>query len=214
MFKLTIFLVFLVLAGIYALESTNDTIEDNEIRSVKLPPIFQLPVYRKILARRNIVPEIREKDAQTDKLVPKSILDPFSSSPSGTAFDPSKVQLNSGLANITNALIKPSLPPKGALIGTALATPIRMYTHFINQLARSINPQIVPATRQTSLFDLPIDPRVSHVDPDHSAVLLAIRNNAELIGKQMAQMGHEIKRTGKNISSVGINLLEFQQKGD
>lgn len=98
------------------------------------------------------------------------------------------------------------------MIGTALATPIRMYTHFINQLARSINPQIVPATRQTSLFDLPIDPRVSHVDPDHSAVLLAIRNNAELIGKQMAQMGHEIKRTGKNISSVGINLLEFSKK--
>lgn len=123
MFKLTIFLVFLVLAGIYALESTNDTIEDNEIRSVKLPPIFQLPVYRKILARRNIVPEIREKDAQTDKLVPKSILDPFSSSPSGTAFDPSKVQLNSGLANITNALIKPWMHFNNRISKTASTLP-------------------------------------------------------------------------------------------
>lgn len=101
------------------------------------------------------------------------------------------------------------------MIGTALATPIRVYAQIVRQLARSLNPQMSieeSGNSQSPIFDLPIDPRVEYHEPGYNAVLNAIQENAKRIGNQISQMGHEIKKTGKNISSVGYNLLEFSKK--
>lgn len=112
MIKLTIFLVFLVLAGTCA--AANETVA-NEMRSIKLPLIFQSQVYKQILAKQNIVPEIREEDARQP--IPKSILDPvtetFKKSP-----------LDTGFANFTSGLIMPWMNFNTRLSKTASNLPV------------------------------------------------------------------------------------------
>src|SRR5699024_3626320 len=114
--------VFLVLGGIFVGANNNAT-TDNEMRSIKLPPIFQLPLYKKILARRNIVPEIREEDSS--KPAPKSIFSPLSSLPNfpSGSVDSKQSVFNQGFANITDSLIKPWMNFNSRLSKTASTLP-------------------------------------------------------------------------------------------
>lgn len=111
MIKLTIFLVFLALVGPCA--AANET-AGNETRSIKLPLIFQTSVYKSILAKRNIVPEIREEDA--GQPIPKSIFDPITE-------NLNKSLLNNAFSNITAGLIKPWMSLNSRLSKTASTLP-------------------------------------------------------------------------------------------
>lgn len=111
MIKLTICLVFLVQVGICA--AVNET-ASNETRSIKLPLVFQSPVYKQILAKRNIVPEIRAEDV--GQPIPKSIFDPVTE-------NPNKSSLSNGLVNITTGLIKPWMNFNSRLSKTASTLP-------------------------------------------------------------------------------------------